>query len=606
MAKTKIALISFLFVGQLFASSYPQYDKKFHYQKRSYESIAIVEYCTLGHYSMIDGKDTISQGFYDLTKEMSYRTIQYNNSPWALEIFQGRQRGAIFFTSEKKAEKFRRKLKEDIRICEGQQSGHEENPVQAEETPLFSLYPEHSSQFQGEMTGSLLSGQESFQMRAHSILEAKKSLFIQGLNFMADEAGRALGELIINKRREEHIDITVISDPVANFTNFADGLKNRFDTPRLFHNMMSAGIMVHGYNCNLTRFTLRQLAKSIETRRIDPLKGRVHEKIWLVDNDYAILGGMNITSNYFRLTPEGESHWRDQDILFNDKKTIEDLSLISLANIAFFEKNYPSEHLACFNPHKPGTAEFEEFYHANKKEYREKGELEEDAIFTQNTADKLLATIQDRSFTGPQTSEITKAKIIHHRPKIKETYIEEEYVRLIDNAKTSVVIANAYLMPPKNIEAALMRAAHRGVNVTLLSNSLKTNDLKPVTMISRLKYKRMLEANISIYEWTGINPQNNHQKFGLLHAKMMVVDSKNIFIGSYNLDSSSLYGNSEIGISLESVALGEQLHQEIIDDLVMANKVTYQDALRYYHPVGLKRLTKKPVRFFLRKIGPFI
>lgn len=52
-----------------------------------------------------------------------------------------------------------------------------------------------------------------------------------------------------------------------------------------------------------------------------------------------------------------------------------------------------------------------------------------------------------------------------------------------------------------------------------------------------------------------------------LHAKLMTIDEKQVFIGSFNFDPRSSYLNSEIGVLLNSPKLAEGIHQTMNTNL---------------------------------------
>ena len=52
-----------------------------------------------------------------------------------------------------------------------------------------------------------------------------------------------------------------------------------------------------------------------------------------------------------------------------------------------------------------------------------------------------------------------------------------------------------------------------------------------------------------------------------LHAKMMALDEKQVFIGSFNFDPRSAYLNSEIGVILNSPQLANAVHKTMDENL---------------------------------------
>ena len=90
--------------------------------------------------------------------------------------------------------------------------------------------------------------------------------------------------------------------------------------------MMAAGIPVYGYRCSQGGkhhfFDELAVSRRYEKTNWDQ---RSHEKIWLVNDQEAIVGGINIGNDYFRLNKKGFEYWRDQDLLVRGKEVIQDL-----------------------------------------------------------------------------------------------------------------------------------------------------------------------------------------------------------------------------------------------------------------------------------------
>jgi cardiolipin synthase A/B len=106
--------------------------------------------------------------------------------------------------------------------------------------------------------------------------------------------------------------------------------------------------------------------------------------------------------------------------------------------------------------------------------------------------------------------------------------IEEAYLQAIEQAKTEIILANAYFFPGLNFRHALKTAAERGVRVVLLLQG-KT-DYRLLHYASHALYGNFLDAGIEIYEY--------HKSF--MHAKVAVIDEQWATVGSSNLDPFSL------------------------------------------------------------------
>src|SRR5213078_4192511 len=105
----------------------------------------------------------------------------------------------------------------------------------------------------------------------------------------------------------------------------------------------------------------------------------------------------------------------------------------------------------------------------------------------------------------------------------------------------------------------------RGVKITILTNSLASND-EPVVHTGYSRYRvALLKAGVDLYELSPTRVQNNKRlmlpgtSLGRLHAKTAVIDRSTVFIGSMNLDPRSASKNTELGIIAESPQLAKEV-----------------------------------------------
>ena len=105
--------------------------------------------------------------------------------------------------------------------------------------------------------------------------------------------------------------------------------------------------------------------------------------------------------------------------------------------------------------------------------------------------------------------------------------IEGTYRLAIGQAKSEILIANAYFIPGVQLQRALLRAARRGVKITLLLQGKYEYFMQ--FHASRAVYGPLLAAGVEIIEYEA----------SFLHAKVAVMDSENgslATVGSSNLD----------------------------------------------------------------------
>jgi cardiolipin synthase A/B len=131
------------------------------------------------------------------------------------------------------------------------------------------------------------------------------------------------------------------------------------------------------------------------------------------------------------------------------------------------------------------------------------------------------------------------------------TRIEQSYRKAIGEAKSEIIIANAYFVPGARLRRALIMAAKRGVRVRLLLQGryeyfMQYHAARPV-------FGALLAAGVEIHEYAA----------SFLHAKVAVIDTRWVTVGSSNLDPLSLLLAREANIVVVDTALAQDLRQRL-------------------------------------------
>jgi cardiolipin synthase len=135
--------------------------------------------------------------------------------------------------------------------------------------------------------------------------------------------------------------------------------------------------------------------------------------------------------------------------------------------------------------------------------------------------------------------------------------IESTYRLAIAQAKSEILIANAYFLPGVQLQRSLLRAARRGVRITLLLQG-RYEYFMPYHA-SRAVYGPLLDAGIEIIEYAP----------SFLHAKVAVMDSIHgaalATVGSSNLDPLSLLLAREANVFVRDDAFAAELRAQLLD-----------------------------------------
>ena len=134
--------------------------------------------------------------------------------------------------------------------------------------------------------------------------------------------------------------------------------------------------------------------------------------------------------------------------------------------------------------------------------------------------------------------------------------IEGMYRMAIAQARHEVLIANAYFIPGVQLQRALLRAARRGVRITLLLQGRYEYFMH--YHASRAVYGMLLDAGIEIVEYEA----------SFLHAKVAVMDGPQgalSTVGSSNLDPLSLLLAREANVFVRDDAFAAELRAHLME-----------------------------------------
>ena len=132
-------------------------------------------------------------------------------------------------------------------------------------------------------------------------------------------------------------------------------------------------------------------------------------------------------------------------------------------------------------------------------------------------------------------------------------------------AEKELLIISPYFVPRKTGIEALTELQSRGVNVTIVTNSLAANNQASVHGGYAPSRKPLLKAGVRIFEVRADADVSGSEFMAAsgakatLHTKAFVVDRKEAFIGSFKLDPRSANINTELGVIISSPKIAEEL-----------------------------------------------
>ena len=296
------------------------------------------------------------------------------------------------------------------------------------------------------------------------------------------------------------------------------------------------------------------------------LNHRMHNKSFTVDDQASIIGGRNIGDTYFGAT---------DGILFSDLDVLAIGPVVSQVSVEFdrywaSDLAYPIGRIVR-NPDSAALAGF----HAREarlvndpaaSSYRQA--LGKDLAVRSLSKETLALTwAHTRMLSDPP--EKAFGRIAPGEGLI------DGLAQVFATTTKSLELVSPYLVLRASGTRDLAAMAARGVEVSVLTNSLAATDTAAVHAGYAKRRKQLLAAGIKLYEWppTGGNPSERKLAgaFGSsgssLHAKTFAVDGQQLFIGSFNFDPRSAHLNTEMGFLIESPTLAQAMHVAFAQDI---------------------------------------
>ncbi len=141
----------------------------------------------------------------------------------------------------------------------------------------------------------------------------------------------------------------------------------------------------------------------------------------------------------------------------------------------------------------------------------------------------------------------TPVQVVPSGPAIRPEIIHQLLLTTIYGAQRRLLLTTPYFVPDESLMTALISAAHRGVEVTIVVPAQV--DSRLVHYASRSLFDNLMTAGITIAAFDG----------GLLHTKSITVDEDICVFGTVNLDMRSLWLNFEISLFIYDLAFTEQV-----------------------------------------------
>jgi putative cardiolipin synthase len=417
-----------------------------------------------------------------------------------------------------------------------------------ETTNVGALFREASEKHPGLSGFSLVQhGEDAFLARLAMADLAEKTLDAQYYIWDSDTTGRILASRLM-RAADRGVRVRILIDD-----NYQTGEKDFLIAGLDGH----PNIEVRLFNPVTNRFW-RTLSFLADFGRVNH---RMHNKLLVVDNAVAIVGGRNIGDVYFGV--RADHNYRDLDVLTSGPIVRE----ISASFDMFWNSDWAI----------PVGATVKEL--PTEKDWKAMLKRLEDNISATGypypiyqNLDELrtrLVQIRDNFIWSPGSVLIehpsrvaTDAEIgvIHKALSLRLSEVEHE-----------VLIESPYFVLPDPTIEGVRQLTARGIKVRALTNSAASNDVIAAHAGYVNTREKLLKAGAELYE---LRPDTNMERRwsvlsdksrAALHCKSIVFDRKSVFIGSFNLDPRSSTLNTEIGVMINSPEIARQV-AKIMDE----------------------------------------
>ncbi len=416
-------------------------------------------------------------------------------------------------------------------------------------------------------------GRDAFAARALLADAADRSLDVQYYIWRADMSGALLAEALY-RAAQRGVRVRLLLDD--NNTQGADPMLAALDS--------HPNIEVRLFN----PFSLRRARFLGYLTDFGRLNRRMHNKSFTADNQATIVGGRNVGDEYFSA---GQAmRFIDLDVLAAGP-VVREVS-------ADFDRYWASD------SSYPLASVLGEAARADPDAVSWRVSIVE----RDPRARAYLEAVRDSRFLralldGQVSFEWTGVRMVSDDPAkglgqaAPEELLAHRLRRVLGGAEQEVELVTPYFVPTDAGVEALSNMVARGVEVSVLTNSLEATDVVPVHAGYAKHRTALLESGVRLYEMkreaVGDGERDSHRIAGSssssLHAKVFSIDRKRLFVGSFNFDPRSANLNTEMGLVIESPALAQAMvdgMREVLPGLAYDVKLGDDGKLRWIEQRG--------------------
>lgn len=395
-------------------------------------------------------------------------------------------------------------------------------------------------------------GADGFLTRMQMINAAERTLDLQYFIFRGDETGRLLTGAVLHAA-DRGVRVRVLIDDGE--TEAGDEQITALETHPSVEIRIFNPFVYRGHS-----MLFRSIEFMFNASRLDY---RMHNKLLVVDNAIALLGGRNIGDQYFQIDPE--SQFADDDV-FAAGPIAQQLS----ATFDAYWNNALSIPVEALSGGKSShtLSEHREVLKEQHQQLKAGGVDYVKRVATGEPFDGMLS--------GRLPLTWAPAQLVYDSPDKKKVekgaMVGRLMQRPVANATLAVqselLMVTPYLIPGKEGMQLFKDLRQRNVRVRILTSSLESSTVL-LAHSGYMHYRvHLLENGVELYEVRSLlgSSKGSGQTAAIsrygnysLHAKLFVFDRQKLYIGSMNFDQRSMHLNTEIGLIIDSPALAQQI-----------------------------------------------
>ena len=431
---------------------------------------------------------------------------------------------------------------------------HESTPGPSGE----ALWQQVSAVRSGDWFVPLNVGRTALEWRLRAIDSATESIDLQTFLWSNDAVGGEISHaLIAAANRGVTVKLLLDNSFTVNESEFLATLNQHPNIDTRIYNP---------FRYRPDDVAMREMFDLGEFSRIDR---RMHNKVLVIDNVAAIIGGRNQADEYFG--HHAKANFRDMEVLAYG----EIAQQISTSFDAYWSSDW------AFPLEKLGS---------NESDGESSGSVGGEQPYLRQflpleSAESLAIAWRAAATTGfsGQAQLLVDAPAAENPSVESATLLAQQMLRWIDQANHELITVSAYLIPTQDLQQAVERALARGVKIKILTNSLQSNNHTSAHAAYRHHIAQLLKIGVEVYELRAfasgralyMDPPVESKSLGL-HAKFMLIDDDLSFIGSANFDPRAVKLNTEIGLMIRSTAVNRRLRDLIAHDFQLSNAWSVQ------------------------------